>query len=44
MPGIVFSDPSYIVVIMSKDADVYEADDAFPVLSKLIYEGMDAGK
>jgi len=42
--GIVFSDPSYVVVIMSKNADVYEADDAFPELSKLIYEGMTAGK
>jgi beta-lactamase class A len=42
--GIVFSDPSYVVVIMSKNADVYEADNAIPLLSKLIYEGMVARK
>ena len=38
--GIVFSDPSYIVVIMSKNADVYEADDVIPLLSKLIYNSV----
>jgi beta-lactamase class A len=42
--GIVFSDPSYVVVIMSKNADVYEADSVFPEASKLIYEGMVASK
>jgi beta-lactamase class A len=42
--GIVFSDPSYIVVIMSKNINLIEADNAFPELSKLIYDAMVVGK
>ena len=36
--GIVFSEPKYIAVIMSKDADLKEADMAFPSLSQILYE------
>jgi len=38
--GIVFSDPYYIVVIMSKNVNVNEANDTLPELSRLIYEGI----
>ncbi len=38
--GIVYADNPYIVVIMSKDADLDEADKAFAELSKIVYDAV----
>ena len=41
--GIVFSQKPYVVVIMSKGVVDEEADQAFPQLSKIIYEAETGG-
>lgn len=37
--GIVFGERPYIVVILSKKVVEREADDTFPILSKIVYQG-----
>jgi beta-lactamase class A len=39
--GIVLTDNPFVVVIMSKGVVEKEADEVFPTLSKLVFEGMD---
>ncbi|MCJ7805798.1 class A beta-lactamase-related serine hydrolase [Patescibacteria group bacterium] len=38
--GIIFADKPYILVIMSKDADLGEAQTAISEISKVVYDGM----
>jgi len=38
--GIVLTDNPFVVVIMSKGVVEKEADEIFPTLSKLVFEGM----
>jgi beta-lactamase class A len=37
--GIVFKDNPYVVVILSKGVNEREADEVFPTLSRIVYEG-----
>ena len=38
--GVVLSDNPFVVVIMSNGVVESEADDVFPTLSKIVFEGM----